>query len=148
MWLRSHENGRWKGQFFIFIHAIRITQILMNHRFFEVYSFLRYSVTRRRFVRIVVRLWIWQCTRYCFAHLGPRRGRYFLSGWGSMSLTTHTTPLLERLRCVLDGSRGFLRRHHAQAEWERQGLKRQRTLLARACLMTMCKNVYIMYILG
>jgi len=50
-------------------------------------TFLRYSITRRRF--IVIRLRIRQCIRYCFAHLEPRRGRHFLSDWGSMSLTGH-----------------------------------------------------------
>jgi len=36
---------------------------------------------QRRYVRIVLWLRIQQCTRCCFAHLGRRRGRYFLSDW-------------------------------------------------------------------
>jgi len=56
-------------------------------------TFLRYSITRRRF--IVIRLRIRQCIHCCFAHLEPRRGRHFLSDWDSMSLTGHR-PLSER----------------------------------------------------
>ena len=90
--------------------------------------FLRYSVTRRRFVHIVVRLRIRRCTRCCFVHLGPRRGRYFFEGLGLAVLEGHTA-LSGRL-CDYE----WWRPRGSRAEWERQVLKRQKALLALACL--------------
>jgi len=54
IWLRSHESGWWRGPFFIF----NIFMQSVWPRFWQVSTlriiFLRYSVTRHRFVCIVI----------------------------------------------------------------------------------------------
>ena len=82
---------------------------------------------QRRYVRIVLWLRIQQCTRCCFAHLGRRRGRYFLSGWSLMSLTRYTAPLSGLLCALLRvGFADFCEAiicKKERVEWERQALK-------------------------
>ena len=103
-------------------------------------TFLKYSVTLHRFVRIVIQLQIWRCTCCCFAHLGPRRGRHFLSGWGLMSLicgfivraviysAVCWTALADFCEAVMT------KKERAEREPSGSSLKRQRALLARVCL--------------
>jgi len=107
-----------------------------------------------RFVRIVVRLRIRQCTCYCFEpSLAAERTSLF--EWLGLDVLDRTYGSIVRAAmcstacwtAFADFCEAVMRKKE-RAEWERQALERQRTLLARASLRSndMCKNVYIMYI--
>jgi len=148
MSLHSHENGRWKGPFFIF--SIFIQFAWPRFGCFEI--FLRYSVTRRRFVRILV--WLWMHTVVFHPSWAAKRTSLF----ERLRLISLTKRLHCQdgymLRCMLDSPREFLRDHHAQERvgafrpWRGKGL----FLAQGGCLgsddnhVKSCKNVYIIYI--
>jgi len=81
----------------IVVYSYCMTQILMGHGCFEAYLFEIERNASPICAHGHVTL-IRQCTRCCFVHLGSRRGRHFLNGWGSMFLR-YIAPLSKRL-CV------------------------------------------------